>query len=434
MKREILGFMRRARPRLNLWLLLVLFLSLGTFFAAANVFRSLGRANARLLDVAGSLCEVARTAYESGGRNQLSLMAGTLARLGAQPYLFDQDGTNLAGGENRSSLLAVRRTLGPIPVTDPRDPRVTTQAGAYSCVVVGDLNKEGINPRRGLWVLPFLSILCCTVAWYVTLRMRRIEAVVTHFGSGELGARVTPDSGDPIGRLSRAFNEMADRIESLVGAHRRLCIDISHELRSPLARLRLAVGLARSQTRGALDRIEMESDRLNDLVNELLEVARAEVDPGALHVESIDLQFLLNEVGDTCSIEAEDRGCNLDFKFFRAGSVMGDPELLRRAIENVLRNAIRHSPACEPIELMAGGDANMAVISIRDRGPGVPDGALQNIFQPFFRVETDRGRQTGGAGLGLAIAERAIAVHKGSVKAENSEPGLRVEIRLPRQS
>jgi signal transduction histidine kinase len=157
------------------------------------------------------------------------------------------------------------------------------------------------------------------------------------------------------------------------------------------------------------------------------------VDPGALHVEPVDLKWMLNEVGDTCSIDAEDRGCNLDFQFFQAGIVMGDPELLRRAIENVLRNAIRHSPAGEPIELMAGGDAAMAVISIRDRGPGVPDGALQNIFQPFYRVDTDRDRQTGGAGLGLAIAERAIAVHRGSVTAENSEPGLRVEIRLPRQ-
>jgi signal transduction histidine kinase len=433
MKRKSPGFMLRARPRLNLWLLLLFFLSLGTFIAAASLFRSLGRANARLVNLADSVCDIARTAYDSGGRNQLSLTAGTLARLGVRPYLFDQDGINLAGGENRPSLLAVRRPLGPIPLTDPRDTRVTIQAGPYSSVVVGDFHKDSMIPRPTMWVLPFLSVLCCTVAWYVTLRMRRIEAVVTHFGSGELGARVTPDGGDAIGRLSRAFNQMADRIELLVGSHRRLCIDISHELRSPLARLRLAVGLARSDTRGALDRIEMESDRLNDLVNELLEVARAEVDPGALHVESVDLQWILNEVGDTCAIEAEDRGCNLDFKFFQAGSVMGDPELLRRAIENVLRNAIRHSPTGEPIELMAGGDASMAVISIRDRGPGVPDGALQNIFQPFYRVETDRDRQTGGAGLGLAIAERAIAVHRGSVKAENSGPGLRVEIRLPRQ-
>src|SRR5260221_5794834 len=110
MKRKILGFMRRIRPRLNLWLLLVFFLSLGSYFAAANVFRSLGRANARLVNLADSVCDVARTAYESGGRNQLSLAAGTLGRLGARPYPFDQDGSNLAGGGNRSSLLAVRRT------------------------------------------------------------------------------------------------------------------------------------------------------------------------------------------------------------------------------------------------------------------------------------------------------------------------------------
>src|SRR5260370_9635715 len=270
MKREIPGFMRRSRPPLSLWLVLLFFLSLGTFIAAANLFRSLGRVNARLVNLADSVCDIARTAYDSGGRNQLSLTAETLARLGVRPYLFDQDGINLSGGKDRPSLLAGRRPLGPIPLADPRDTRVTIQAGPYACVVVGDFRKESLIPRPGMWVLPFLSVLCCTVACYVTLRMRRIEAAVTHFGSGELGARVAPDSGDAIGRLSRPFNQMADRIESLVGSHRRPCIDISHELRSPLARLRLAVGLARLGTRGALDRIEMEADRLSDLVNELL--------------------------------------------------------------------------------------------------------------------------------------------------------------------
>jgi signal transduction histidine kinase len=432
MKTKVLMRARGRKSRLNLWLLLVSFLSLAIFVAAANVLRFVGRSNARLATMAQSVCDIARTAYEGGGSSQLSRTAGTLARLGARPYLFDKDGASLAGGETQSSLLASRRTLGPTPLTDPRDTRVIAHIGSYSCVVVSYVNKENINTRPGLWMLPLLSVLCCIIAWYVTFRVRRIEDVVTNFGSGELGARVMSDAGDPIGSLSRAFNQMADRIESLVGAHRQLCVDVSHELRSPLARLRLAVGLARSETLGALDRIEMESDRLNDLVNGLLEVARAEVDPESLNSEPVDIQWILNEVGDACSIEAEDRGCNLDFKFVRAGSVMGDPELLRRAIENVLRNAIRHSPTDAPIEMLASGDDSTAVISIRDRGPGVPDSALRNIFQPFYRVETDRDRQTGGAGLGLAIAERAIAVHRGSVRAENSAPGLRIEIRLPR--
>jgi two-component system sensor histidine kinase CpxA len=413
-----------SRPRLNLWLVLAIFLSLGVLIAAGFMMFDFGRRTDLIETMSPSVCEIAASSWERGGIDGLSSTTQTFARLGTRPYLFDTNGKNLAGGESRSVLFPPTRRL-------PPNARLVETGGRYSCAVVSDFSKDAFNPPPNVWVLPFLSVLCCLFAWYVTLRMRRIEAVVTNFGSGNLGARVSADSGDPIGRLSRSFNQMADRIESLVGAHQRLCIDISHELRSPLARLRLAVGLARSGTHGALDRIEAESDRLNDLVNELLEVARAEVDPGALSAEKVDLGWMVEEVVEACLIEAEDRGCHLDFKPESTVIVRGDRELLRRAVENVLRNAIRHSPEGERIELIAAADEKVAWISIRDHGPGVPEAALGNIFEPFYRVGTDRDRKSGGAGMGLAIVERAIAVHEGSVTAHNCNPGLRIEIRIP---
>lgn len=162
-------------------------------------------------------------------------------------------------------------------------------------------------------------------------------------------------------------------------------------------------------------------------------MARAEVDPTALKKEFIDLRALLAEIADDCAIEARERGCEIDLRADHPGTLAGDVEILRRAIENPLRNAIRHSPSGASVEVTTEGDDDCAVVSIRDRGPGVPESALAEILRPFYRVESDRDRDTGGTGLGLAITERAIALHNGSVRAQNSSPGLKVEIRLPRK-
>jgi signal transduction histidine kinase len=144
------------------------------------------------------------------------------------------------------------------------------------------------------------------------------------------------------------------------------------------------------------------------------------------------MESFITEVVDECSIEARERGCEVDLRLENPGFVMGDAELLRRAIENPLRNALRHSPPGSTVELACDGSAEFAVICVRDWGPGVPDTAIQKIFKPFYRVESDRDRDTGGSGLGLAITERVIALHHGSVNAENASPGLKVKIQLPR--
>jgi two-component system sensor histidine kinase CpxA len=263
--------------------------------------------------------------------------------------------------------------------------------------------------------------------------MRKIETVVNHFGSGELAVRMNPDSGDSIGRLARAFNQMAERIESLVSSHQSLCADMAHELRAPLTRLLLAIPAARRGASGALDRVEVEAGRVNHLVDELLEVARAEVDPTALQWETLDLEMLLTEIADHCAIEALDRRCEIRLFLSQAGTLIADVDLLSRAIENVLRNAVQHTPEGTRIDISSQGDDRFATIAIRDWGPGVPDPALAGIFRPFCRVDAGGGRTTRGVGLGLAIAQRAIALHHGTIQAHNCAPGLCVTIQLPRR-
>jgi two-component system sensor histidine kinase CpxA len=226
---------------------------------------------------------------------------------------------------------------------------------------------------------------------------------------------------------------MAGRIETLLAAERRLLADISHELRSPLARLGVAVELARSgeDREAALNRIQKESDRLNALVGQLLQVTRAEGDPNSLRRNRVRLDDLLQQLVDDAHIEAAARGCSIAYGRGEPVTVEGDPELLRRAVENVIRNAIRYSPKEAPIEVTVGRNDGKALVDVRDHGPGVPEEALPRLFDPFYRVETDRDRASGGIGLGLSIARRAVELHKGAIRARNAHPGLEVELELP---
>jgi two-component system sensor histidine kinase CpxA len=226
---------------------------------------------------------------------------------------------------------------------------------------------------------------------------------------------------------------MADRIQTLLAAERRLLLDISHELRSPLARLSVAVELARSgkDHDAMLDRIEKEAIRLNELVSELLQVTRAEGDPSLQKAETVHLDELLADIVYDSLIEAKAKDCTLDLKAPQPVTLTGDEELIRRAIENVVRNAIRYAPAGTSIEVELVKTGARARISVRDYGSGVPEDALPRIFDAFYRVDSDRNRASGGTGLGLAIARRAVELHQGKLEARNANPGLLVTIELP---
>ena len=295
-------------------------------------------------------------------------------------------------------------------------------------------------------VLLTAGLVCYALARYLAAPVEMLRASVRRLASGDLSARVGAKIGarrDEFTDLSRDFDRMAERIESLVASQRCLLGDISHELRSPLARLSVALGLARRHAateapnvNSSLDRIERESERLNELIGQLLALTRLETDEDELENTQIDLQDLIAQVVADANFEAQGRHRSVQTVATEKCPVMGNVELLRSAIENVVRNGVRYTAENTSVEVALrcssdDGGSN-AVITVRDHGKGVPEEALGELFRPFYRMADARDRQTGGTGLGLAITERAVRLHGGSVKAANADlGGLIVEIQLP---
>jgi signal transduction histidine kinase len=279
------------------------------------------------------------------------------------------------------------------------------------------------------------GIICYLLARYLTGPILRLRAASRQIATGDLSARAEPEMqlrGDEIGDLVQDFNVMADRMETLLTTQRQLIRDISHELRSPLARMNVALELARqragAEAAPALDRIEREAARLNEMIGRLLTLARLESVSEPPDRTDIRLHELLEDVTEDAQFEAQQRGCNVRLVATSGCAVNGNRELLRSAVENVVRNAIRYTAENSDIEIeLAGGE-----ITVRDHGPGVPESELQNLFRPFYRVANARERKTGGTGLGLAITERAVRLHGGNVEARNApDGGLIVHIHLP---
>jgi two-component system sensor histidine kinase CpxA len=295
------------------------------------------------------------------------------------------------------------------------------------------------------WILAILisGVICYLLTLYLTRPILRLRAAARELAAGNLGARAGGDMEnrrDELGQLIRDFNQMAERIEILLDSERQLIRDISHELRSPLARLNVALGLAR-QRAGAdaapqLDRIEREAERLNELIGRLLTLARLEGAGSPPEQEPISLSELVRDVAADAGFEAESRHCSVQVKAAEDCTTVGSPELLRSAVENVVRNAVRYTAEGTQVEInlaCVGSDgAKWAAIRVRDHGPGLPESELTNVFRPFYRLADARERETGGTGLGLAITERAVRLHGGTIKASNAPGGgLLVEVRLP---
>jgi two-component system sensor histidine kinase CpxA len=397
----------------------------------------------------------ARRAFEEGGSKRLGAYLHRLdSYIEAEHFLVDAQGLDLVSGEDRSSLLALRMTRprararrtwpallrgvwtpardGPLVLVHNSDDRryrmITVLRNRPRFAAIDSL-------AYFLWLPLLIGALCYMLAIHLASPLRGLRRVLEKFGRGDLGIRYHLSRRDEIGELAQAFNRMADQIATLLTAERRLLQDVSHELRSPLARLGFAVELARTSPdrETALGRIRKEADRLSNLVDELLQLTRAEGDPGARNLEDVDLGKLLPELVTDCALEADARGCNLNLVSDRSVVVTGDRELLHRAFENVLRNAIRHAPVGTAIDVNMSRHGGVAEVAVRDYGPGVPREVLGEIFEPFFRVEGDRDRSSGGVGLGLAIARRAVEVHQGHVTAFNANPGLVVAFELPSQ-
>ncbi len=283
------------------------------------------------------------------------------------------------------------------------------------------------------------GFFCYFLARYLTSPITKLRNATRKIADGDFNTSVAEKLGkrkDELAQLAGDFDEMAERIESLINSERRLTQDISHELRSPLARMNVALELARakstSETTPFLDRLEKESMRLNDLIGQLLTLSKLETGSQDFEKHELNINKIVEQVAADARFEAEAN--NKDVKISQNGElkVFGNEHLLRSAIENVIRNAVKYTKENSAVEISTSSVANNALISIKDHGEGVPDEELAKLFKPFYRVQEARDRKTGGNGLGLAIAERAVNNHNGTIKAENAtDGGLLIEITLP---
>jgi two-component system sensor histidine kinase CpxA len=378
-------------------------------------------------------------AYHEGGQPALREFLDRLrVNLPGEHVFVDGTGHDLVSGADRCELL--RANKPPMPPSTLPDGRVVFRGPMldpryqFFTLVRPWFKPPDFLPYFAV-IVAGIAVMAAILAVHLASPLRHLKAIVERFGSGDLTARAGSHRGDEIGQLARSFDEMADRITTLLAAERQLLQDVSHELRSPLARLGFAVQLARSgpDPTAALRRIETDVNRLGKLVQELLELTRIEGEPRLRGTELLSLGDLLQSIVDDCQLEAESHGCSLRLAMGDTqATIAGSAELVRRAVENAVRNAVRYTPRGSTIDVGLSGTSDHIIITIRDYGVGVSPELLEAIFEPFRRVEGDRSRSTGGVGLGLAIARRAVELHGGTMTAANASPGLLVTITLPR--
>jgi len=299
-----------------------------------------------------------------------------------------------------------------------------------------------LGPDHRLGLVIFLLVagaICLLLTRSLTGPIGQLRRATRDFAAGKLDTRVGDKlrGKNELSQLGVDFDRMAEQIESLVTGQQRLLRDISHELRSPLARLGVALELVRQhqtvdEAQSPLDRIEQESGRINDLIGQLLTLTRLEQAPEPATRQPIVFGDLLQQVIDDAAFEAEPRGIIIHSRGVTDAVLSGFPELLHRALDNIFRNAIRYSPDAGIIDVILEQQAQNWQLRICDQGPGVEDNCLPHLFEPFYRADSARTPGS-GTGLGLAIAARAIARHEGQIRAANrSGGGLEIHILLPR--
>ncbi|MCB5187170.1 HAMP domain-containing protein [Methylobacillus caricis] len=303
------------------------------------------------------------------------------------------------------------------------------------------------GPRRGpggpmfpwtpVWVGFIASLLFAgLLAWYVSKPIKGLRNAFDRVASGNLKARIGPAMGrrrDELADLGRSFDRMTEQLDTLMQGQKRLLHYVSHEMRSPLARLQVGIGLAKQSPEkldSTLDRIEMESMRMDKLLGEVLELSRLESGVIAIKKEKVMLGELLDSVIDDARFEATAKNIDIHSNISADAEIEAQPDLLYRAIENVLRNAIKYSPDYSAVVLETALSGKQLSLVIMDNGGGIPESELDNIFQPFYRADSS-GNVT-GHGLGLAITKQVLDLHNGLINIQNrTAGGLRVEILLP---
>jgi signal transduction histidine kinase len=423
--------MRSLVAKIFICSLLIQILTRAVWVTLAPLFAVQHPGPARMLQHAMPLyADLAAEALERGGPAALAAFLARAEQESAMKFELRQ---------NRPSCEPDRPSGGPFSVAAE-----TVRGQVHYCLIgVSTLPRSTSRwwPDGVLLIeLAFCAVFSFFLARYLLQPIRKLSHAAQALGRGDLTARAGPKLGrrrDEAGELVRQFDRMAERIALLIQSQQRFIGDVSHEIKSPLARLNMALGLARREANGLagarFDRMEYEVGTISALIRELLTLSTMQAADAADRTGLVDLVSLVHGVIDDAKFEWRERPADIrltcDEDVVR---VPGDATLLRRAFENVLRNALFYTPAGTAVNVVIRRAGACVVLVVRDQGPGVPPGALDHLFDPFYRVDEARARNTGGVGIGLAICERAVRLHGGQVRAENVAPsGLSVTLELP---
>jgi len=414
-----------------------------------------------------NLVQAASSTLEFGGKNALvNLLQSWQKHPMPQVFAIDNQGEELLGRHVTANTVAAANKLAQKSERHPESHRqyaykVNAADGQTYLLFVPDLRgsaffppppemgppKMGDRPLVKFPRFPFLPLLAISIvsllfaafiAWYFSKPINHLRNALMQAANGHLSTRIGGAMNhrrDELADLGRDFDTMAGRLDSLIQGQRRLLHHVSHELRSPLARIQIAIGLAKQshdKVDASLDRIQADSERMDALIGELLQLSKLESGTAALKREKVELSHLLKNLAADAAYEAAEHNILIKQVFQSNLIVFGDAELLYRAIENIVRNAIKYSPTGSEISIaLFKNQAQKTVrLSVSDQGSGVPDAELDAIFQPFMR--SSHAQSKDGYGVGLAIAKQIIEAHGGKIKAENLQPkGFQMQIDLP---
>lgn len=403
------------------------------------------------------LAHQAERIIATGGEDELRAWLEKRSRERDQPtvYAFDSSrrellGRSPPGAEFRRTPRFAAHAGGPIDPPRRMFTIVDSEGHRYWFLIGPDPSRIGrwllpIGPARVHWPALVIAIVvtaatCGVLARYLSAPIDKLRLATRAVATGNLGVRVAPSlgaRGDELGLLAADFDHMSERLRVLLEGRQQLMRDLSHELRSPLARLQVALGLARrpgAQIEPQLDRIEREAGRMDALVGQILLLSRLDDPSAAVKRETLDACELLESLVQDCRLEAAGRNVAIEWRKDGVDTALvhADRQLLSSAIENVLRNAIHYSPDGGKVDVELRDAYGQVQVVVMDRGPGVPADELGSIFEPFYRAKVQGNRGARGHGLGLAITHRIMALHYGSVGARSRDGGgLIVELRLP---
>jgi two-component system sensor histidine kinase CpxA len=393
--------------------------------------------------------------YQTGGRAGLEKYLEALKNSGIEGQLLDGSGRDVlerplldGAGPVLAQVKASGRSRFRLGRTWTAASPTSDGATTYTFVMEvhplrGFVDGTFVNPlipRLMLGIL-LVALFCLLLARHITEPIRVLEDAATQIAGGALSVRASPRIAprrDELGRMAEAFDRMAERIQELIYSQQEMLGHISHELRSPLTRIGVSLELLRRGDPESLDQMQADLDRMNLMIGEILKITRMDLkrhEPEQMRARRlVELTAILDAMVRDATFEAQHQRKQVEFRSDAGCLLLGDAELLRSCCENVVRNALLYTPERSVIEitLTRRGDDNSAEILVRDDEPGVPAEAIPRLFDLFYRVDATRERHPEGTGMGLAIAQRIVTMHGGTIAARNVIPrGLEVRLVLP---